>query len=300
MPRFITRGEIGRRGRDRSGFAFIGVLFLILLLSGFALAILTIVHNDSARAHTELDEVKAEGLADGGIFLVLHKLCNARLVNEVPIDGQIISVEVGGQKVETAVQDEAGKIDLNFGSRDLLQSLFASAGLTPDDSAHLADTIQNIRNTTFKPMADAAQFPGSSSLPNSPALPFQAIEQVRALPGMKDEVFRRVRPALTVYSKQSVVQTATAPPAVLAALPGMDQSKIAEILEQRRLRPVTAGDIGFAETSSAQGGVMTGRAFTIFARATAGHSGFRRRAVAMITGDPTRPYRILDWGLDYP
>jgi hypothetical protein len=78
----------------------------------------------------------------------------------------------------------------------------------------------------------------------------------------------------------------------------MDQDKISEILEQRRLQPVTAGDIGFAESSSQ--GVMTGRAFTIFSRATAGHSGFKRRAVVMITGDPSRPYKILDWGPDYP
>jgi general secretion pathway protein K len=277
-----------RHGRRR-GIALIAVLWLIALIGALALAILAIEKTDHLTAHAAIDGLAAEGQGDAGVFLAIHKLCDLRTVGQIPIDGQAIHFTIADQPVSVSVQDEFGKIDVNFAPQEILQSLFAAAGLSADDSKTIAQKIDDRRTATFGHVAD--QITAGSGV--TAQFPFRTIEELKSIPGITDELFDRVRPALTVYSQQPMVQTATAPPEVLAALPGIDAQKIDDILAARRDHPVTAANIGFAEASGQQG--AAGRSFTIISRAQSGQAALARRAAVLITGDVHRPYRLLEW-----
>jgi general secretion pathway protein K len=214
---------------------------------------------------------------------------------QIPVDGQTVQFTIGNEPVTVSVQDELGKLDINFAPRDLLESLFAAAGLTANDSDAVARAIDSKRNAAFTRVADQL----TAGTGGTPAFPFRSVEELKSIPGITDDLFDRLRLALTVYSQQPMVQTATAPPIVLQALPGIDARKIDDIIAARRDHPVTAGSLGFTEGASGQG-AAAGRSFTIRTRAQAGAAIFVRRAVVLITGDAHHPYQILEWQADNP
>jgi general secretion pathway protein K len=298
MPDSISkRGAILplRRKQSENGVALISVLWLVALIGVLALGVSLLAKADRMTAQSSAQSAAAEALADGGVFLTIHEICDRRTANQVPIDGQEKTFDIDGHRITVAVQDEAGKFDLNFAPDNLLQSLFVSAGLSQDESEAVTASIDANRNTASQQIAAALAIDPADQ-PVTLVFPFRTLEELKAVPGMTDELFHHVRPALTVYSQQPNVQVSTAPPIVLQALPGMDAGKIQDILSARRNNPVTAATAALTQTAPT---TISGRVFTILSKAHAGHAVFSRRAVVLITGDMYRPYKILEWTMDY-
>jgi general secretion pathway protein K len=299
MPKYTTKRRLVRHPackQSEKGIALIGVLWLVALIGILALGVSLLAKSDRLSAQAAADSARAEGLADAGVFLTVHQLCDRRTVNQVPIDGQEKTLTIDGQRVTAAVQDEFGKIDINFAPDNLLESLFVSAGLSGDESKAITDSIDANRNAASQQIADALEInPIDQTQPISLTFPFRTLEELKSIPGISDEIFQQVRPALTVYSQQPNVQTSTAPPAVLRALPGMDAGKIQQILSARQNNPVTAGSAALTQTAPT---TISGRVFTILSKAQSGTAVFPRRAVVLITGDIHRPYKILEWTMD--
>jgi len=104
----------------------------------------------------------------------------------------------------------------------------------------------------------------------------------------------KIEPAITVYSKKPTFDPALAPPQALLSLPGMDESKVEDMIAAR----------GDASTDSNQGtmlasGVMSefiplaGRSYSISVTLPGPAQRSKRRAVIMLSGDATRPYLTL-------
>jgi hypothetical protein len=83
------------------------------------------------------------------------------------------------------VQDENGKIDLNFAPEELLQSLFAAAGLSADDSKAITRAIAARRTVTFSHVAD--QITAGSAV--TAEFPFRAIEATEAVGSGRTQAF---------------------------------------------------------------------------------------------------------------
>ncbi|MGB9154821.1 MAG: hypothetical protein WCD70_17250 [Alphaproteobacteria bacterium] len=267
------------------------MLWLVALMGVLALGILSLARNDNATAHAALDEVQAEGLADAGVYLVIHELSNRQTAANVPVDGSPRILRVGDHEVEVSVQDENGKIDLNYAPKELLTSLLSTVGLSQGESAKIVSAIQDRRLMASGNMQNIGNVTAVQTLQ---ALPFFTAEQLKSIPGITDEIFLRIRPALTVYSQQTIVQTATAPKEALQALPGLNAQQVENVMAQRQNHPVTAGGIGLVEAMTGQGGTL-GRNFTIISKARMEKTVFVRRAVVFITGIPQHPYAIMEW-----
>ena len=294
MPRYNKR-QLSHHKHRSKGLALISVLWLVGLLGVLALSILSLVKTDKVIAHNVREEAQAEGLADAGVYLTIHQLCDVHLLKEVPIDGQPRTVSIAGQDVEITVQDELGKIDLNFAPSDILKSLFISAGL---DEVKSQTIVQNIEARRAASLASANEAFPSDSPKSNRSLPFRTIDELKSIPGITDAIFQRIQPALTVYSLQPTVQTATAPKEVLLALPHMEQKTIDSIMLKRQEHAITASDIGMTETVSGQD-ATSGRSFTILSKAHSGQGSSQRKAVVLITGNAKSPYGILDWGSNH-
>jgi general secretion pathway protein K len=268
MPRFISRFILfpaAYRRRER-GIALIGVLWLIALLASFAGGITLLARTDSLIAHDELEDLRAEGLADAAVFLVLNDLSDPRTAKTVPIDGQASVVHVSGHDLTVSVQDEAGKIDINFAPKELLASLFSSVSLSLNESSRIAEAIVEARKKAS----------------------FHSLEELQAIPGINSTLLQRIRPALTIYSERPTVYMALAPQQVLAAMPDMDEQKIAQILVRRKQKMPSSGEVQGQET-------FDGRAVTIVASAHEGRNYFPRRAVVRMTGNIYQPYWVYEW-----
>ncbi len=149
--------------------------------------------------------------------------------------------------VQVEMRDESAKIDINTASDALLRGLFVSAGLNDDDATALLDAMLDWRDadTLKRPHgAEEADYQ-SAGLPYRPAnAPFQAIEELQLVLGMRPEIYRRIAPSITVFSRQAGVNPQLAAREVLLAIPGVTAEVVDDYIAQRedaaRQRPAAA------------------------------------------------------------
>ena len=129
--------------------------------------------------------------------------------------------------VAVAVEDESGKVDLNFASEHLLRAMGTSLlGLDPAQADAIARSLVAFRT----PPEDGAPAPdnGDKPFPLKRA-PFQTTFELDQVPAVNQATFRALLPFVTIYSHAEGIDPHVAPPALLAALLGMPYSKIAAL-----------------------------------------------------------------------
>jgi general secretion pathway protein K len=188
MPSCTSKRRAASFRAHERGIALISVLWLIALLGVLALGLMALARSDRLNAHADVDEAAAEGWADAGVFLTLHKLCDIHLARDVPIDGQVTVQDIGGQRIDIATQDEFGKIDLNFAPKEILKGLLQSAGLSSDDSSQLADAIDDRRMSALRRVSDERETDPSSPIPSADLFPFHSVEELKSVPGITEDV----------------------------------------------------------------------------------------------------------------
>lgn len=275
---------------NQRGLALLSVLWITALLGFFVLSMISLLRSETVIAYAGLDEAQAEAWANAAVFLTIHDLCDIHLARNIPVDGSSKAVHITNQDITVSVQDENGKIDINFAPLELLKSLLKNAGIEDNNGVEIATAINKKRETTFKTAADS----GDDFSSAVPKLPFRSIDELKSISGITDELFKRLQPALTVYSQQSTLFVPTAPKEALLSLPEMEADNIRAVLTARQQRPITMSDISLIQGSSSQEN-LAGRAFAIIATTHVNNAAFSRRAVVRITGDSHRPYGILDW-----
>jgi general secretion pathway protein K len=113
---------------------------------------------------------------------------------------------------------------------------------------------------------------------------------------MTPELVRRIMPLATVYGSQTI-NPLTAPPAVIAALPGIDQGGLQAFLEARRISPVdTAQLLALLAPAQPYLEVKPPSAVAVSLEATLTRGfGAAARSVIVALREDTQPYRVLAW-----
>jgi general secretion pathway protein K len=297
-----------RRPREEGerGFALIAVIsvlaILALLAAGFAMATrqeTNIVRNTIATA-------RARALADAGVSLAEIGLLSRDAAARWHPDGRPYALTVGGAAIRVSVQDEAGKVDLNWTPLPVVEGLLAALGLDPEAQAGIVAGITERRGAARLPPVPPGETPGSNftggpTLRDLAAAPFRSVDELLTLPGVSRAAFERLRPFVTVYAQTAHINSATAPRDVLLAVPGVTPATADLVVAARTPRPdgspsAPLPDLGAAKRFLAFTDL---RAATITAEAGEGSDGhFVRRAVVTTTNDPYHPFRVLEWRQD--
>lgn len=114
---------------------------------------------------------------------------------------------------------------------------------------------------------------------------FQAVNELLLVPGISQDLFARIEPALTVYSQRPSFDPQLAPREALFALPGATRDQVAQALARR-----AQGTPGADAAPS-----LKGRAFSLAIEATDGSHRRAYRAAIRFTDDPVKPYWLLDF-----
>ena len=253
--------------RGERGLALVSVLWGVAILSLIAAAMLAASVSSSQIGRNVWSATQAGAVADAAVGRAVLSLMDDRMGKQPRVDGKLAVIAVDGVPVRLWIQDESGKINLNYADKSLLQSLFVSAGVAEGEAGALADRI-------------VARRIG----PNGAALfAYRAVDDVLGVPGMTPALFRRVAPALTVFGRNGAPNQSVAPREVLRVLPGMTDDAIADILKARDAAPAATGA---AAPQSVY--LVTAETRTAGARIV-------RTAVVTFTGDTTKPYLILAW-----
>jgi len=109
-------------------------------------------------------------------------------------------------------------------------------GLPEDDAGRIVDAILDWRDPDALRRPNGAEEPEyrAAGLAYKPAnAPFQAIEEIQLVLGMRPEIYRRIAPLITVFSRQPGVNPQLASREVLMAIPGVTAEQVDLYIAQR-------------------------------------------------------------------
>ncbi len=164
-----------------------------------------------------------------------------------------------------AIHDEAGKLDLNFATSEVLTRLLENLGMSSSAAPPLAAAIVEWR----RPDPEKHEFDGIRHGP------FATVEELLLVPGMNREILygrpereetgrkkprRGLAEFVTAYSGKSGVNINYAAPEVIAALPGLDLEMAALIVQARAREPFKTT----SELSQRVTGVPSADVFSFF------------------------------------
>ena len=280
------------------GFIIVAVLWILAALATLATIIAVYVIN-AATAFTVHDErLQAETMARAAIELTVY---------QVSVDPQAaptrgsFTFRIGNATVATDFIAETARIDLNAAPKELLSGLFVGLGATRGSADYYADRVVAWRSAPGPGAPEESSYYRAAGLIYSPrGAPFQHVAELGLVLGIPEAMVERAMPFVTVYSAQAGINPMDAAPQVLAALPGMDPSRLNAVLNERaagrRNAPRVQAMLGAAQVLA---GAQGSKAFRVTAR-TAFDSGQRvtTEAVIFILDSGSDAYRVLTWRHD--
>ena len=207
----------------QSGIALVLALWLTVLLtviaSGFAFSMRT----EALAVRNAVSLAQVRVIADGAVERAAFELMRPQVANVWKPDGQPHRFVDGDATVVVTAVDEAAKIDINTAPDLFLKNLLVViGGLDDAAAANLVDAIADWRDPDELRRPNGAELPEyrAANLKYGPAnAPFETIGELARVLGMTADLYRRIAPSITVYSRQPGVNAATAERSVLLALP---------------------------------------------------------------------------------
>jgi general secretion pathway protein K len=274
------------------------VIWGIGLLSYIAVSLLWSGNVSYQLARNIAEAAQLDATFEATINRAVLGLLDGRYDRRWRVDGVAQEFSFGGAKVRVAIQDELGRIDLNRADGALLTGLFQSVGLDSFSASRLVDKILDWRDSNGLNHLNGAAAPdyraaGFAYGPRNG--PFQSIDELKLVMDMTPELFRRVEPALTVYSGRQFIDPQFAPREALLALPTMNPDAAASAIAARANQAAGSSYPGTRPGIIDPIVPLQGRAFTIRADIERSTGTLSREVAVRITDNPFQPYWVMSW-----
>ncbi|HEY3777217.1 MAG TPA: hypothetical protein VGL35_04095 [Rhizomicrobium sp.] len=308
---FCRKADTGRQTeapRRERGWALISVLWTTAMLGMMAAATQDLTVTSVRAERRALTRAHLDDDLDAATVRAILALDDARAGSRWRIDSVPYPFSFDGINMIVSVQDEDGKFDLNNADDDTLSPLFESVGVDSRTATILADRIVEWR--TEKTSDDAHTLHGGTDADYAAAgLPwrprhndFQSVSELQLVLGMTPALYEKVRPALTVYSRDDSPDEDLAPRLVLNALYPGNPGQVEKIfsahavpLSQSSLKTDDDDDSDSSGAYVSGDADLSGRAFEIDVAADYKGRHTVRRTVVLMTGDSANPYLVEHW-----
>ena len=285
---------------QQRGVALVLVLWVMTLLAVIAGNFAFSMRGEAQIARNLLVNAQAKARADAGVQMAWFELVKPSadplrwqangLAHELMMDGTLVRV---------SILDESGKIDLNFASDELLKALFRAAGLGEEASSTLLNAVLDWRspgNLRRLNGAKEEQYRAAGKNYGPASAPFETVDELQRVLGVSLDLYRRLAPALTVYSRQPGINSAFASREVLLVVPGVNPAAVEQFLAQRQQAlstgqpvPPFAGVGSFASSARSP-------AYSVRSEARMGdNTAFVRQTVVRMAPDLKQPIVVLTW-----
>lgn len=254
-------------------------MLVLALLGVIAASFLRETRTATLIARNLTENAKAEALADAGVERAMLGLLDADRKTAWRADGRSYELRLGEGIVRIRLEDEAGKIDVNRAPGRILQRLFVAVGIGDEEARALVDAILTARRQV-SPEA-GGDVATSVVSEGSERQPFDRLDGLSRLPGMRPDIVAQLAPYLTVYSGREQYDAAVAPPLLRQILPEAVASPAEADATDR-----------VAGAGPSEGSIIV---LVLAEAATATGGEFAREAVLQRTDDPAKPFRVLLW-----
>jgi general secretion pathway protein K len=282
----------GNPARDDGGWALLTVLWVVTALALLAAASEALTSGTYRMERRALDRNFVDSSLDAGVVRAVLGIEAPDMSDRWRVDGVPRQFEFNGLNLTISIQDELGRFDLNAIDTSVLSALLRAAKVPQEQVDTLADRILDWRDPSNLHRLHGAtnEDYAAAGLDYHPRHgPFQSVDELRLVLGMTPEIFERIRPALTVYTKNPMIDPTHAPREALLALYAGNETVVDNVLNARNSG--TNGFIGIADPSIS----LAGRSFSITVDTDYKSRHYERYTVVMLTGDEKRPYITFAW-----
>jgi len=266
-----------RADRQR-GIVLVVVLWLVVLITVIGSSHARNMRIETTLAFNHVGTAKARALAEAGINRAIMELFVSNTDTRWPLNGTARQIQLDSGRVNIAIRDASGLLDLNKADPTQLEAVLEAAGTEEAARLRLVDAILDWRDKDQLRRLHGAEdndYRHAGLDWGSRDGLFASIDELRYVLDMTHELFERLAPYLTVHSGQSDVNLKYAPPWLYSAL--------------------TSRELEGTESLAGMDTQPAGP-FHITAWATS-HSGARASVEAVLsialTGE--QPYTILSW-----
>ena len=220
------------------GIALVAALWLTVMLTVIASGFAFSMHSEALSARNALSVAQARAAADGAVERTAFELARPRVTADVWMpDGQVHTWKDGDITITVTAVDEASRIDLNTAPELLLNGLLqAIGGLDAASAQALAEKIEDWRDPddlTRPNGAEANEYAAAGKTYGPANGPFSTVGELQRVLTMTPGLMARIADTLTVFSRQTGINLATAPRDVLLAIPGTTPEQIDLFIAQR-------------------------------------------------------------------
>lgn len=321
-----------------SGVILIALLWVLTILAVIALSFSRETYVEVSAARNERDLADSYYIARAGIasaiyqiyvknFLTQQQPNSAQAQEPDAIDLGKVTGHFGDGEYVVDVEDETGKININYSHPDQIKALLAAIGIQSPDLDIIADSIIDWIDADNIPLPNGAESDYYQQL-QPPYLAknsaMSAIEELLLVRGVTPDYYfgHREKTAdgrileryglsryVTVFTNSNRINVNYAPLPVLMSIPGITPDLAEKIYERRQQAPfLTVGefnqDLGPTLPPAALGilTVQRGNIFGLTAHAHRENSKAQRVIYAIVSLDPREAtkYKTLYWNENLP
>jgi general secretion pathway protein K len=283
------------------GSMLLVVLFLAGLLGVFAAVAASAMHAAAESSRTFANGLRADEAMRGAMDYVIAQTGSA-----IQQSRGTASIQMGRVKVLLRVSDEAARIDINRAPPELLTGIFRQVGVPADVAATYAARIVDWRDQDDKVSPNGGAELGayrSAGRTDGPRNgPFLSVAELGLVLGIPMRTAASVAPYVTVASGRDKVNPMYADPPVLMAIPGIDENRVRDFLEQRKQPGADLKSL-ISRLGPVQSFVTEQNGAAVrFEGSVLVDGGDERHyeVVASVRGGDTSPYRIIAWDENPP
>ena len=284
----------------QNGIALVLVLWVLLLLTIITGSFALMARMDRLEAHSLLSGTQARMSAEAAINLAVLALRDPEDETRMIADGRMYQQYLDGILIEVSAIDERGKLDINATDELTMVNMFSGHGLDLTDAEFLAAAVMDWRDEDELERVNGAEEDAyfAAGLEVGPAnRAFMMTEELLQVIGMPYELYRKLEPGITVFSRAGQPDPAFAPVEALMALPDITREEAINFVQERNaLQP---GESLGAELPNGLVVMEQGRGVTysIQARATMPNGVWEQlQATIRLGGNRSgSPYRVLRW-----
>ena len=284
----------------QSGVALILVLWVTVLLTVIAGSFSLSARTEGVQAKMVFDTTRARYFAEAGLHRAVYELRNPDPDSRWIADGRKYKMDFAGAQIDISIIDETGKIDINLANDELLRGMFASLGMSEDDALTLTERVIDWRdNDNIKGLngAEDDDYEAEGYKYGAKDALFDTVPELQQVMGVDYEMYKKLEPAITVYSGSRDLNVAYASEQALMALDGVGRDEAQQFIADRELIDTPGGELPSlpnGQRGLARGG---GVAFSIKAKATLSNGHWAAMDATIRLGGTVngRPFRIVRW-----
>ena len=280
------------------GIALVMVLWTLALLTILATGYSRMMRTETMLTANLVHSSQAAALAEAGINAAIAELLKPSQEQAWKTDGTRYEYELNNNLIAIQIRAESGKIDLNKASTELLYGLLESVDVTKDDLLPLLQAILDWRDKDDQVRnhgAEDADYRNAGLSYGAKDGPFNSLDELLLVKGFTPALYRKIRPALTIYSHNTGIYPQSAPREALLAIPFMTVTTVDAYLEQREASNEADQLLPLPGVDSKYIAKARGKIFSITSEAKINHTRAQLNAVITLRSNGQRPYSILSW-----